>query len=193
MKRFKNDWILYLIISILSIALGIVLIVNNYKIGLDILNIVIAVLLLVYLGLVVVPVLRRKTGSIQVLTIVELVIICIIAIGLVLQQFKVFNIVGSCKIIGLVLWIRAVVELFRAYFYRGKESSFKYPMWYFCVILLLITLGTYMFAAPFFTDTQVVLTLAISLFILAAILIILSIIFIPKSKKKKTNKKSKKS
>lgn len=189
MKRFKNDWILYLVISILSIALGVVLIVNDFKIGLQILDIVIACILVIYLSVVLIPILRHKTGSIQILTIVEFIIICIIAIGLVLQQFKVFNIVGACKIIGLVLWLRAVVELFRAYFYRGKDSNFKYPMWYFCIVLTLITLGTYMFAAPFFSNQQVVLALAIACFIMAAILIVLSIIFAPKKKGLKQKRK----
>lgn len=188
MKRFKNDWILYLIISVLAIALGIVLIVNNYKIGMQILDIVIACILLIYLLIVLVPILRKKRGTIQILTIIEFVLICVIAIGLVLQQFKVFNIVGACKIIGLVLWLRAVVELFRAYFYRGKDSSFKYPIWYFCIMLFLITLGTYMFAAPFFSNEQVVLTLAIACFIVAVICIVVGIIFIPKKKGKKTKK-----
>lgn len=188
MKRFKNDWILYLVISVLAIALGVVLIVDNFKIGMQILDIVIAIMLIIYLALVLIPILRHKTGSIQILTIIEFILICIIAIGLVLQQFKVFNIVGACKIIGLVLWLRAVVELFRAYFYRGKDSSYKYPVWYFCIMLFLITLGTYMFAAPFFSNEQVVLALAIGCFILAAILIVVSIIFIPKKKGKKTKK-----
>lgn len=188
MKRFKFDWLVYLIVSLLAIALGIVLIVDNYKIGLSILNIVIAILLLLYLGLVLIPVLRKKRGVIQILTIIEFVIVIIISLGLILQQFKVFNIAGACRIIGLVIWLRSVVELFRAYFYHGKESSYKYALWYFCVMIALITLGTFMFARPFFTDQQVVLTLSIVCFIAAAILIVLGIIFVPKKAKKNSKK-----
>ena len=189
MKRFKFDWLVCFIVSVLAITLGIILIVNNYKIGMQILNIVIACILLLYLFLFLLPVMQKKSGTIQILTIIEFVIVALIALGLILQQFKVFNIAGACRIIGLVLWIRAVVELFRAYFYRGKESSYKYAVWYFCIIIVLITLGVWMFASPFFTDQQVVLALSISCFILAILLIVLGIIFVPK-KGKKSNKKS---
>lgn len=185
MKRFKFDWLVCFIVSVLAIALGIVLIVNDYKIGMQILNIVIACILILYLFLFLLPILQHKRGTIQILTIVEFVIVALIALGLILQQFKVFNIVGACRIIGLVIWIRSVVELFRAYFYRGKESSYKYAVWYFCIILALITLGTWMFASPFFSDQQVVLALSISCFILAALLIVMGIIFVSKKKKSK--------
>lgn len=184
MKRFKNDWLLYLIISIFTIALGIVLIVKNYEIGLKILNIAISLVLIIYLIAFLLPILRHRSGNIQILMIIEFVLVALIALGLILQQFKVFNIVGACKIIGLVIWLRAIVELFRAYFYRGKESSYKYPMWYFTIILALVTLGTYMFAKPFFTDQQVVLVLSILCFIASIVLIVMGIIYLPKKSKK---------
>lgn len=184
MKRFKNDWLLYLIISIFTIALGIVLIVKNYEIGLKILNIAISLVLIIYLIAFLLPILRHRSGNIQILMIIEFVLVALIALGLILQQFKVFNIVGACKIIGLVIWLRAIVELFRAYFYRGKESSYKYPMWYFAIILALVTLGTYMFAKPFFTDQQVVLVLSILCFIASIVLIVMGIIYLPKKSKK---------
>lgn len=185
MKRFKLDWLVYFIVSILSTALGIVLIVKNYEIGLKILNIAIAILLVVYLVLFLFPILKHKKGTIQVLTIVEFVLVALIAIGLVLQQFNVFNIAESCEVIGLVIWLRAVVELFRAYFYRGKDSNYKYPTWYFCSMLALITLGTFMFAKPFFNNTQVVLALSIACFIVSIVLIVLGIVYVPKKKKSK--------
>ncbi len=188
MKRFKGDYIVYLIVSVLLIALGIVMIVNNYEIGLKILNIALALMIVAYLALVLFPLIKHKRGTIQILTIIEFVLVCIIAVGLVLQQFKVFNIAGACKIIGLVIWLRAVVELFRAYFYRGKDSSYNYAVWYFCIILALITLGTYMFAKPFFSDTQVVLVLAIMCFVVAIALIVLGIVYAPKNKKAKQSK-----
>lgn len=189
MKRFKGDYIVYLIVSVLLITLGIVMLVNNYEIGLKIVNIAIALMLVAYLALVLFPLLKHKRGTIQILTIVEFVLVCLIAVGLVLQQFKVFNIAGACKILGLVIWLRAIVELFRAYFYRGKDSSYKYAMWYFCLILALVTLGTYMFAKPFFSDQQVVLVLSIMSFVVAIALIVLGIVYIPKKKKSAKSKK----
>lgn len=189
MKRFKFDWLVYLIVSVLAIALGIVLIVKDYEIGLKILNIALALILIAYMLLFLLPILKHKRGTVQILVIIEFILVGLIAIGLVLQQFKVFNIAGACEIIGLVIWLRCVVELFRAYFYRGKDSSYKYAVWYFCLILALITLGVYMFAKPFFTNQQVVLALSICLFVASVVLIVLGIICLPKDKKGKSTKK----
>ena len=191
MKRFKYDWLVYFIVSVLAIALGIVLIVKDYEIGLKIVNIAIAIILIAYMLLFLLPILKHKRGTVQILVIVEFVLVGLISLGLILQQFKVFNIVGACKIIGLVIWLRCVVELFRAYFYRGKDSSYKYAIWYFCLILALFSLGVYMFAKPFFTDAQVVLTLSICCFIASAVLIVLGIICVPKNNKKAKSSKNK--
>lgn len=191
MKRFKYDWLVYFIVSVLAIALGIVLIVKDYEIGLKIVNIAIAIILIAYMLLFLLPILKHKRGTVQILVIIEFVLVGLISLGLILQQFKVFNIVGACKIIGVVIWLRCVVELFRAYFYRGKDSSYKYAIWYFCLILALFSLGVYMFAKPFFTDAQVVLTLSICCFIASAVLIVLGIICLPKDNKKAKSSKNK--
>jgi len=193
MKRFKYDWLLYLIVSLLAIGLGIVLIVDNYSIGLKILDVALAVMLISYALLLLFPQIKNRRGTIQILIIIEFILIILISVGLVLQQFKVFTIAGSCRILGLIIWLRSIVEIFRAYFYKGKDSAYKYALWYLVIILALFTLGVYMFASPFFNDTQLILALSIALFVVAVILIVLGIAYLPKKDKtKKAKKESKK-
>ena len=180
MKRFKLDWLVYLILSAVFIAVGIVMIPEVTDLGIKILNIVLALALIVYSVLYLFPKIKRHRGAVQILTIVEFVIVCLIALGLVLMQFKVFQIDGVIRILGLVIWIRSIVELFRAYFYHGKDSTYKYPVWLFCIYLVLITFGTYIFASPFISDEKLVLIMAILFLIVAILLIILGIILLPK-------------
>lgn len=184
MKRFKLDWLVYLILSAVFIAVGIVMIPEVTDLGAKILNIVLAIALVIYSILYLFPKIKRHKGSIQILVIVEFVIVCLVAIGLVLVQFKVFQITGVVRILGLVIWLRSVVELFRAYFYRGKDSSYKYPVWLFCIYLVLITFGTYIFASPFISDAKLVLIMAILFLIVAIFLIVLGIVLLPKKSKK---------
>lgn len=193
MKRFKFDWLVYLIFSAVFIALGIIMLPEVTDLGSKILNIVLAIALVIYCILFLFPKIKKHRGTIQILVIIEFVIVCLVAIGLVLVQFKVFEITGVVRILGLVIWLRSVVELFRAYFYRGKDSSYSYPVWLLCIYLVLITFGTYIFASPFISDQKLVLIMAILFLVVAIILIILGIVLLPKSKSSKTSKSSKKS
>lgn len=191
MKRFNYDWLVYLILSVLCIAAGVVMLPQVTNLGIKILDIILAICLVAYCCVYLLPKIKHSRGTIQILTIVEFVVICLVALGLILMQFKVFQIDGVIRIIGLVIWLRSVVELFRAYYYRGKDSSYKYPVWLLIIYLVLITFGTYIFASPFISDEKLVLILAIALFVLAVLLIVLGIIYLPKSshKSKKSSKK----
>lgn len=190
MKRFKLDWLVYLILSAVFIAVGIIMIPEVTDLGAKILNIVLAIALVIYSILYLFPKIKKHRGSIQILVIIEFIIVCLIALGLILVQFKVFEVTGVVRILGLVIWLRCIVELFRAYFYRGKDSSYSYPVWLFCIYLVLITFGTYIFASPFISDQKLVLIMAILFLIVAILLIILGIVLLPK--KSKSSKKSKK-
>ena len=191
MKRFKLDWLVYFILSVFAIAGGIIMLPGVTDLGGKILNILLAICLVVYACLYLLPKIKSYRKTPQILTIIEFVILCLLALGLVLVQFKVFQISGVVRIIGLAIWLRCVVELFRAYYYRGEASSYKYPVWLLCIYLVLITLGTYIFAAPFISDEKLVLIMAIALLVLAVGLIVLGIVLVPKQKQNKKQNKSK--
>jgi len=191
MKRFKLDWLVYFILSVIAIAGGIVMLPGVTDLGGKILNIFLAICLVVYACMYLLPKIKNYRKTPQILTIIEFIILCVLAVGLVLVQFKVFQISGVVRIIGLAIWLRCVVELFRAYYYRGEASSYKYPVWLLCIYLVLITLGTYIFASPFISDEKLVLIMAIALLVVAAGLIVLGIVLVPKQKGKEKPKKAK--
>lgn len=185
-KKTKMFW-LYFIFGILFVLLGVMLmpVWNNVdwafwkSYGMDIINIVICGCLFLYLfGFLIKKIMKNK-GVVQVLTIIEFVLLALIAVGCVLQQFKVINIGGACAILGLALWCRGVVEIFRAY-YHQKGNNQKYPIWWLVISIVLVSFGTYLYARPLFQDITVLWILVIFIFLISAILIIDGFIAKPK-------------
>ena len=189
MKKFLNKvfnpkktglfW-LYFVCGALTLIVGIMLMPvwqncgswSFYKDwGLQIVNIIIAVCLVLYLALFLVKKISgRSNGVIKVLTIVEFVILALVAIGCILQQFKVINIGGSCAILGLAMWCRGVVEIFRAY-YHQKGNNEKYPVWWLVIAVVFVSLGVYLFAKPLFQDV-VILWIFVCLILLFGIVLV---------------------
>ncbi|MBQ8163552.1 MAG: hypothetical protein IJZ93_04205 [Clostridia bacterium] len=108
--------------------------------------------------------------TILILTIIEFILLMVIALGSVLSQFDILKIQGPGQIIALALWLRGVVEIVRAYFYR-REISETYPIWQLVIAIAMVTLGTYLFAKPFIS-TEVLQ------WILCSIILVLGIVFI---------------
>mgnify|MGYP000805301574 FL=1 len=168
MKKFVNRLLhptktkffwAYIVVGIIGILLGIMLMpvwdscpdwVFWRTWGKQIINIIICVCIILYLVFFLLKkIMKRTNGVVKVLTIIEFVILALIALGCILQQFKVINVGGACAILGLALWCRGTVEIFRAY-YHQKGNNEKYPVWWLAVAIALVTLGTYIFAKPVF-------------------------------------------
>ena len=180
MKEFYKNHLLDLSLAILFLGLGIVLLPFT-GIGQTILDYIVAFVLLVYLFTYLVKKLAHARGSILVLTVVEFIVILLIALGLILKQLKVFTIGETRQIIGLVIWLRGVVCLVRGYFVSTTEARRKYSLLLFLGYIALVTLGAYFFfGASFISDAELILILCISSFVAFAALLVLAIKFWPK-------------
>lgn len=156
--------------------------------GMKIINILIAACIIYYL---IAFLIKKIKGSgkrvIKVLTIVEFVLLSLIALGCIFTQFKLINVSGACQIFGLALWTRGVIELFRAYYYRS-DSKEVYPVWYLAISIAMVTFGTYCFAKPFIQDIVILWIFVIILLCLGILLLSLGFT----SNRSKTSKKASK-
>lgn len=151
--------------------------------GSKIVDIMMAVAILAYLILFLAKKIKRAPNTtIQILTVVEFVLLSVIALGCVLSQFKVINVGGPCQILGLALWCRGTVELFRAYYYR-RDSSVHYPVWYVALAVAMVSFGTYIFAKPFFTALHLQWIFCGAIGVAGVLLIIYGIMVKPKKNK----------
>ena len=120
--------------------------------GNGLVDLLIAVCLVLYLVNYLFPkLLKRGSGAIHVLSIVEFVLLALIALGCVLSHLAVFSVGDACSILGICLLCRGVVEIFRAY-YHQRGSKFTYPLWWLVVAIGMVVLGTYLFAKPIISD-----------------------------------------
>ena len=138
--------------------------------GLQIVNLLIASIIVCYLAMYLAKKLKHtKKRVILVLTIIEFVLLSLIALGCVFSQFKIINVSDAGQIFALALWIRGCVELFRAYYYRA-DSNENYPVWYLAISIAMVTLGTYCFAKPLITNILILWLFVAALAIIGILL-----------------------
>ena len=160
--------------------------------GRKVIDIFIAVLIIIYLCVYLVKkVARGGNGVIKVLTIIEFVALSLIALGCIFAQLGVFKINEPCKIVGLIMWCRGTIEIFRAYYFRGA-STVKYPVWLVAVAVALVTFGTYLFVKPLFTAVHLQWVLAAIMLAIMIFLIYAGFATKPEGRrpKKKSNSQS---
>ncbi len=196
--KTKLFW-LYLVFGILGVILGVMLMpvweglpkwVFWQKWGRQIVNIIICACIILYLALFLFKkVMGRANSVVKILTIIEFVVLALIALGCILQQCRVFNIGGACAILGLVLWCRGTVEVFRAY-YHQKGNNEKYPIWWLVVAIVMMTFGTYIYAKPLFSDVVILWIFVVLILLVSIILIADGILAKPVSNKEKKSKKA---
>lgn len=149
--------------------------------GTNILGYVIAGAVIFYLCYFLIKKLMHSRGTIQILYIIEFVILLLIAVGSILTQLNIIPIKEICMIVGLILWCEGGIDLFRAYFHQ-RDSKTKYPVWRLCLAIGVVTLGTYMFAAPFFQNIVVLWIFVSFLFLIGVIAIALGVMSKPAKK-----------
>lgn len=162
--------------------------------GYKIIKIVIAVALVLYLVFFLLKKLKAKSNKVvKVLTILEFVILSLIAIACVFNQFVPFKVGTVGQVLGFVLWVRGAIEVFRAYYYGGSgENNAKYPVWQIFITILLISAGTYFMVSNVLSDKAVLWAVTSLIALCGIIAIVLGFLKQPvkKAKVKQTNKEN---
>lgn len=196
MKKLVKFFVFDFIVAALFIALGVLMIVLP-EFGSGALSYVAAALLLVYLILYLFPKIKTAKGSLQILVFVESFIILLIVAAFILKAFDVIiplvSDVRPAQLVGIVLWLRGICDAFRGYFLKGTDGQKTFPLWRFALALLFISAGAFFFAKPILSDTQMVIAIAVVLFLAAAFLLYFGIRYLPKKKNgaKKAKKETK--
>lgn len=147
--------------------------------GAKIFDVLIAFSLIYYIVLCLFKRASSARGTIQILTIVEIVILALIALSCLLSYFvTIFTIKEPCMVLGVALWLRGANELLGA----SISRSVRHPVWKVVVYILFITLGTWLFARPIISRNQFEWVLVASLAILAVYTIIYASVAKPNKK-----------
>lgn len=175
MKNIKKTkyYFAYIMCGILTLTLALMLapfwgkIWENcpwVNVGSKIVSYAIATLIFLYLFAFVIKKIKKSTGTIKFLTLIEFTVLGLISIGLVINQLQILNISNPSVILGVAFYARGVIELFRAY-YHQKESTNKYPISWLIVAILFVTVGVYFMVSKLIT-TEIILYVLVGSLIL---------------------------
>lgn len=181
MKNKVLKAVLMFIAAAIALTLGIIIIPEVTNFGKTILHILIGILLLTYCyGFLLPKVVSKSKGTILVLSLIELVILTLIAITCILETWiNITILTEGCLIIGVAFWIRGVVESFRSYFYQRSQTN-KYPIYKVIFNVLLITIGTWFYVAPIISNTQLLYVFSFIMLVTSIALIVTGIIKLKK-------------
>ena len=114
-----KNWIFTMITCILMAVLAVLMFLSGFRvggmhIGNDVLHIVAAVALTIYVIFTLFPLVARHRGALQGFVIGEIIILLLTAVAHVIMNFDIhipllYNL-QVCSVLGLALWLRGVVE-----------------------------------------------------------------------------------
>lgn len=191
-KKEKNYW-LYIVLGSVILVLGVMFLPLWLELNVDVFfanwgikitKTIIAVLLALYLVLYLIKkVAERNKGVIKVLTIIEFVLLSLVALGCVLSQFNVLPLTDAGSILGFVFWLRGIIEIFRAYYYEKSDSK-KYPVWWLVIAIIFVSVGMAFMVGGYLQNVHVVWLLSSTLILLGVVAIILGFVKKPSKSKK---------
>ena len=187
MKKLYNSFIFDIIVAVIALALGIVML-PPFGIGNKVLNILLAITLVAYLIIYLFDKAKRAKGVLFILTVVEMVIICFVIVGLVVDQFSSIIISGVCRTIGLVVWLRGSVVSIGSYLSSPTQRRYKRSLVKFLLGLLSISAGAFLMGYPLISNMALTWIICIFFFICALIFGFLALLYSPS---KRTAKESK--
>ena len=190
-KRFKGDYIVYLLSFIVLAALATVLLPFITDWGMKVLDIVTAAVLISYSLFFLLPkLINKKNKLVVVFTFIEFLFVLMLGISNILTQFKIvtFNINTINLSVGVAFLLRGLTELVSDYTRKEHKKKFIY----FLLDVLIYSFGLYLIIKPLFSDEQILYVLIAFFYALSLFSLFLSIKFWEhKARKPKKAKKAK--
>lgn len=176
MKQIKKYPYLFLSIGVLLIAFGILLVFVLTDLRDSIMNIAIgAIIVLLALFLVLPELKRHRKGPIFVMRSVELVLAVLVGVLFVIGSAS-----GNPSLwIGLLLYIHGLFALIAAHIHKVRLRNE-----YFIVSVVLLTVGTYVFAAKPITGT-IMNAVLLALFVVPGLFLVVNAVAALNKKPKK--------
>ena len=154
--------------------------------GKNIVYIIIAIFLTLYLVFFLFKQVRKKTKAvIYSFTLVEFVLLAVLDVLCIVTQFvHVLDafFTGS-RIFGIALFLRGLVGCFHGYFYNTTDEH-KYPLWQFCVDIVLLCLGVFLMSTDFISNNTILWIFVSIILVLGILCFTLGFLTMPQKKKK---------
>ena len=177
MQKLMKNWIFTMITCILLVMLAVLMFlgalgVKGVTLAQDILHLLVAIVLSIYIVFALFPLLARRRGVVQVFVGVEVALLILTVVGLVCAQVNVpfFSSLQVCSVVGLAVWLRGAVEIIHAYRLQGSTAQKTVPLWQLCFYILVSAFGVWQMASPSVPDKHF-------LFVIGAVSAVMATIF----------------
>ena len=176
MQKLMKNWIFTMITCILLAVLATVMLlgaleVNGFTLAKDILHLLVAVVLVIYIVFTLFPLVWRYRGVPRLFVLTEVALLILTAVALVFAQINVpfFSTLQACSVVGLAIWLRGAVEIVRAYVQKGVDGAKKTPLWALCLLILVCAFGVWQMANPTIKDKHFLFVIAVVSIVMATI------------------------
>ena len=186
MRKSNNSFIFCILIAIASLAIGIITL-PLFNIAQNMLNALLALVLGACMIAFILPEIMSTRGIICVLNFFEFFLIAIVALLLVIQQVLPFLEMANARMLAVAIWVHGMIGIFKIYNTRvaSMKKGLALPL---LINIILITVSTYLFAAPFLSDAVIAWICSIFFFILTFLMVALSLLYAPQKAKKSAGK-----
>ena len=166
MKKLYKNVLFDIVVALVALGIAIVML-PVFEISKYCIDIIMALALVAYILLFISDKLKHTRGTVFGLTILETVVLSIIVILLVIQQFAPFYVLSVCKAVGGVLWLRGVVITVTLYISALYIRKPRRNLPKLLLAIGFISAGGMLFFGYVFTDLFIEWIVAIALFITA--------------------------
>lgn len=152
-KKTKWFWVFFVVAAV-GLALGIFLLPvwKNANVfwrdwSTDALDLILFVVILLYVCWLIKSVKEEASPVVKKLKIVEIVVLCLLAVCCLLQYFDILSFIGPCFVFGAIFWCRGCLYIVKAYLFTHKKKE-NYPLFLLIVSILLVTVGAMLMVRP---------------------------------------------
>lgn len=187
-KKSKWFWA-YWVLAAVAAVLGVFLLPvwGNTKVfwkswatdGISLMTFVCVVVYTAYLGC---GIKKSNPRAKNMLCVAEVAVLVVIAVLCLLQQCKLFDVIGPSFVVGAILWLRGVVCILSAYLFNVRKE--ERTLGIILCSLLAITLGVALMVRKI-TAPVFIWTISIGLLVVAVVAVIFGILAMPEKADKK--------
>ncbi|MBQ8341930.1 MAG: hypothetical protein IJY22_06130 [Clostridia bacterium] len=182
MQKIMKNWIFTMVTAIVLFLLALFMILDGAGVAdrfvtQSIIHEITAIFVACYVILVLCPMVPRYQPLVRYFALGEIGLLSLTVLLIFLNTMVGIRWIENmvvCSVVGLVIWLRSVVELVGAYLIP-TDCEKRLPLWRICVYILTAALGVWQMANPLIGNRYLIFPVAALTLLLCAGLVVLTV------------------
>ena len=177
MQKIIKNWIFTLVMTIVLALLAILMFLDGVGVAdrfwtQSVIHEITAVFVACYVVLVLCPMIPGYQKQARYFALGEIAILILTVVGIFFNSVSEIRFIEKmvlCSVVGLVIWLRSVVETVDAFLKSADSTEDKpLPLWRLCLYILLAALGVWQMASPAIANRYLIFPISILTLLIAA-------------------------